>query len=279
MIRNLKALLLAAGLGTRLRPLTDVLPKSLMPINGHPLLGLWLARLRNAGVSDIVVNLHHHAALVRDYIERSPFAPFVTLAEEPQLLGTAGTLAHHRDHFAGASVLFAHGDNLSLFGVEEFAAAHQARPPAAAMTMMTFLTDAPRQCGIVRLDPQGTVIEFHEKSPDPPGNLANAAVYLVEPEVIDYARSLRRRVLDFSTEVLPHFVGRIHTFHNGLYHRDIGTLPGLVQAQFEYPVAGAMASEGPDALHGLLARDGGTLGRTLVRTVTAALDASARTPT
>jgi mannose-1-phosphate guanylyltransferase len=269
MATELKALLLAAGLGTRLRPLTDVLPKCLMPINGTPLLGLWLARLCGAGITDVVVNLHHHAALVRAYVERSPFAAFVTLAEEPQLLGTAGTLTRHREHFAGAPVLFAHADNLSLFEPQQFAAAHRARAVTAAMTMMTFRTDTPRDCGIVRLDPHGTVIEFHEKTFDPPGDLANAAVYIVEPEVIEYARS--RGASDFSTQVLPHFVGRIHTFHNSAYHRDIGTLAGLIRAQFEYPVACA-ASDRSDQWHGLLARHGGGLAHSFTRALAAALD-------
>jgi mannose-1-phosphate guanylyltransferase len=244
MARGLKALLLAAGPGTRLRPLTDLLPKCLMPINGEPLLGLWLSRLCNAGVSDIVINLHHHAGLVRDYVERSPFARFVTLAEEAELLGTGGTLARHREHFAGGPLLLAHADNLSLFAPERFLAAHQARPAATVMTMMTFRTDAPRQCGIVKLDPEGIVVEFHEKSSDPHGDLANAAVYIIEREVIDHAQSLGRTALDFSTEVLPHFMGRIHTFHNSEYHRDIGTVVDLIRAQFEFPVARAKAAEG-----------------------------------
>jgi mannose-1-phosphate guanylyltransferase len=274
MARDLKALLLAAGLGTRLRPLTDVLPKCLMPIDGRPLLGLWLEQLCDAGITDIVVNLHHHAALVRDYVGRSPFAPYVTLAEEPQLLGTAGTLIRNAVHFGSAPVLFAHADNLTLFSPQEFTAAHQSRPSGAAMTMMTFVTDAPRQCGIVKLSARGTVIEFHEKSPDSPGNLASAAVYIVEPDVIDYART--RGVSDFSTEVVPHFVGRIHTFHNSRYHRDIGTLLSLVRAQFEYPIACAMArSGGPDQWYGLMTGNHRALAGNFLSKITDAIEASA----
>jgi mannose-1-phosphate guanylyltransferase len=167
---------------------------------------------------------------VREYVERSPFARQVTLAEEPQLLGTAGTLIRNVGHFGAAPVLLAHADNLSVFSPRDFAAAHQSRPAGAAMTMMTFVTDAPQHCGIVKLDPRGTVVEFHEKSPNPPGNLASAAVYILEPEVIEFAQS--RHAKDFSTEVVPHFVGRIHTFHNDRYHRDIGTLASLLQAHF-----------------------------------------------
>ena len=276
MAQQLKALLLAAGLGTRLRPLTDVLPKCLMPINGRPLLGIWLERLCDAGISDIVVNLHHHSALVRDYAESSPFSHHVTLAEEPRLLGTAGTLVHNRDHFGGAEVLLAHADNLSLFDPQGFAAAHRSRPAGAAMTMMTFVTDAPQQCGIVKLDARGTVVEFHEKSRNPPGNLASAAVYIVEPEVIDYAR--QRGASDFSTEVVPHFIGRIHTFQNDRYHRDIGTVHSLVRAQFEYPVACATApSKCTDAWHGLLSRNQQTLAHDLLAKLTETLDAFAPT--
>src|SRR5882724_474692 len=99
MAAGFKALLAAAGTGSRLRPLTDVLPKCLMPINGRPLLGIWLDMLGKARFGDIIVNLHHHAGLVRDYVGRSPHAGAVTLADEAALLGTAGTLMRHRKRF------------------------------------------------------------------------------------------------------------------------------------------------------------------------------------
>src|SRR3954469_6131285 len=101
MAAGFKALLAAAGTGTRLRPLTDVLPKCLMPINGRPLLGIWLAMLSAAGASKIIVNLHHHAELVRDYVARSPYAHLVTLAHEETLFGTAGTVMQQRDLLSG----------------------------------------------------------------------------------------------------------------------------------------------------------------------------------
>src|SRR2546423_13907482 len=124
MAAGLKALLVAAGSGTRLRPLTDVLPKCLMPINGEPLLGIWLAMLSQAGVSEIVVNLHHHAGLVREYVARSPYARHVTLAHEDTLLGTAGTLMRQRDRLGGGTIFFAHADNLAAFDMARFLDAH-----------------------------------------------------------------------------------------------------------------------------------------------------------
>src|SRR3954464_14043394 len=115
MAAGFKALLAAAGTGTRLRPLTDVLPKCLMPINGRPLLGMWLDMLSAAGASKIIVNLHHHAELVRHYVARTPYAHFVTLTHEEALLGTAGTLMQQRDCLSGGTIFFAHADNLAAF--------------------------------------------------------------------------------------------------------------------------------------------------------------------
>ncbi|WP_322518091.1 nucleotidyltransferase family protein [Rhodopseudomonas palustris] len=232
-----KALLVAAGLGTRLHPLTQVLPKCLMPIAGRPLLGLWLAMLRDAGFSEIVVNLHHHADLVSEYIRRSPWAEHVILAHEKTLLGTGGTLLHHRARFAGGPTLFAHADNLSLFAPGDFLAAHRARPLDCAMTMMSFVTDHPQSCGILTLDADRRVLQMDEKPQQPKGDLANAAVYVIEPEVIDFIASLGKPVVDFSTEVLPVFMGRIFSFHNADYHRDIGTPASLALAQLDYPLA------------------------------------------
>jgi mannose-1-phosphate guanylyltransferase len=249
-----KALLLAAGIGARLRPLTNVLPKCLMPINGRPLLSYWLQILFDAGVDDIIVNLHHHANIVRQFVERGPHAQKIKLAFEEELLGTAGTLLHHKAYFNAGPVLVAHADNLSQFSFEKFKLAHDSRPSSAALTMMTFVTHAPEQCGVVELNRAGIVVRFHEKVRNPPTNLANAAVYIVEPEVTAFLETLGKKVIDFSTEVLPHFIGRIYTYHNDIYHRDIGTLASLLQAQIDYPFRAATNGLNPteQAWNGLL---------------------------
>lgn len=234
-----QALLVAAGLGSRLRPLTDVLPKCLVPIAGRPLLGLWLEQLGAGGIDDVLVNTHHHAALVAAFVSA---APGVTVSYEPTLLGTAGTLGLHAERFRHGPVLFAHADNLTLFDLDALSARHAARAPDIAMTMMTFETDVPERCGIVTLDATGRVTAFHEKKPHPPGRTANAAVYVLEPEVAWLAARLAREgATDFSTDVIPRLIGRIQTFHNAAYHRDIGTPASLCRAQFEFPLALARA--------------------------------------
>lgn len=267
---GLKALLVAAGTGSRLRPLTDVLPKCLMPIDGRPLLGIWLEVLRAAGVGDIVVNLHHHADLVREYVQRSPYSGAVTLAPEEILLGTAGTLMRHRERLSGGTFLFAHADNLSAFDFGRFLQAHRARPPGALMTMMTFTTDVPELCGIVELDEQGRIAAFHEKSTEPHGNIANAAVYLAEPEIFAAIDALGKPVTEFSTDVLMKILDRVHTFHNDVYHRDIGTLANLSRAQLDYVGVPNAAHIAGDPWYGMMTDNDGRLAREFAKAVDAA---------
>lgn len=233
----MRALLLAAGLGTRLRPLTDTVPKCLVEINGRKLIDHWVELLSNAGIKDILINLHYLPEKVQTYVSGCSYPVDITTVMEERLLLTAGTVLKNRAFFKQDPVMLIHADNLSLFDVRAFTDRFYKRASNIDITMMTFHTDIPQTCGIVELDGQGSVIAFHEKVKEPPGNLANAAVYILAPTVIDFMASLGKEVIDFSTEVLPHFMGRINTFHNNVYHRDIGNLESLMLAQTEYPLA------------------------------------------
>jgi mannose-1-phosphate guanylyltransferase len=226
----LKALLLAAGLGIRLRPVTNNIPKCLVLIQGRPLLAYWLRLLIEGGCHPLLVNMHYFADKVKDYIEASEYKGYVTTVYESELLGTAGTVLKNRSFFGSEPFMLIHADNLSQLNVREFISRHQARPAGCEITMMTYVTPTPETCGVVELDKNGVVQAFHEKEKDPPGNLANGAVYILEPSVIDFLESFKKTHIDFSTEVLPNYLGRIYTFHNNVYHRDIGTLESYNQA-------------------------------------------------
>lgn len=230
----MKALLLAAGLGTRLRPLTDTVPKCLVPVLGRPLLDYWLDLLFEAGIERALINCHWHANAVVAHIAASRWRSRVDLVHEPELLGTGGTVVANKAYFAGETCLVAHADNLTDFDVEGMIAAHLARPRHCAMTMLAFRTDAPRSCGILQLDRENVVQAFHEKVQNPPGNLANAAVYLFEREVIEAAVRVGRPFVDLSVDVIPGFVGRILAVETHGYHRDIGTPESLRLANQEF---------------------------------------------
>ena len=100
--------------------------------------------------------------------------------------------------------------------------------------MLGFRTDDPSSCGILELDDRGTVVAFHEKVDDPPGNLANGAVYVFEPEIIDAVAAIGQPMVDLSTEIIPQFISRIFCVETDGYHRDIGTPESLRRACAEF---------------------------------------------
>ena len=118
-------------------------------------------------MEDIIINLHHLPDLVKEYVSYCTYGDNVTFSYEETLLGTAGTLLKHMDHFAGSSMLFAHADNSTMFSVPLFRKAHRERPSNALMTMMSFTTEVPEQCGILELDADGIVVGFYEKEENP----------------------------------------------------------------------------------------------------------------
>jgi mannose-1-phosphate guanylyltransferase len=226
----MRAMLLAAGLGTRLRPLTDHIPKCLVPIHGQPLLAIWLEQLSQAGFGPFLVNTHYLAEQVNAFIEVSPYRDGIIVANESDLQGTAGTLIAYLDFFQGEDGMLIHADNYCLADFSAFKQAHMNRPSGCVMTMMTFRTDDPSSCGIVELDEQGIVVGFYEKITNPPGNLANGAVYILSVDLLARLGSDLQSLQDFSTEVLPQFLGRIFTYETSAVLLDIGTLENYKKA-------------------------------------------------
>ncbi len=129
--------------------------------------------------------------------------------------------------------MLAHADNLSICNWSNFIASHQNRHENVVITMMTFDSDKPETCGIVSVDEKSIVVEFHEKKINPPSNRANAAVYIIEPSVLDDLERMEKKEIDFSNDVIPRYMGRIEVYHNDIYHRDIGTLEAYSLAQVE----------------------------------------------
>jgi len=228
---QINALLLSAGLGTRLKPLTNNWPKCLMPIGDRALLEYWLQTLHINNIKKVLVNLHHLSPVVADFLHRPRFTYWVDSVYEAELLGTAKTLTNNLDFFKEKTTLLIHADNWCQCDFSAFINYHQyQRPQHCLITMMTFDTDTPETCGIVETDQQGVVVNYHEKVASPPGNRANGAVYLLQPEVLKWL-SEHPEISDFSTQVLPHYLNQIATWHNTNIHRDIGTLTSLCKAQ------------------------------------------------
>jgi mannose-1-phosphate guanylyltransferase len=230
----MRALLLAAGTGSRLRPLTNTTPKCLVPVHGRPLLDYWLDLVFESHIQRALVNTHWLADQVRAHVAASPWRSRVDLVHEDQLLGTGGTILANRDWFGGEAFLVAHADNLTDFNVARLVSAHCDRPAGCLMTMLAFRTDDPASCGILELDRQNRVTAFHEKVENPPGNLANGAVYVFEPDVIEDIARLGKSTVDLSTEIIPNYLGRILSVETDGYHRDIGSPESLQRAHSEF---------------------------------------------
>jgi mannose-1-phosphate guanylyltransferase len=224
------ALLLAAGFGTRLKPYTDHLPKCLMPIKGIPLLEIWLDQLLRIGIDRILVNTHYKSEDVIEFLNRPKYKNKITSTYEKELLGTAGTLRENYSFFKDTTTLLIHADNLCICDFDDFIHYHdQSRPSDTLITMMSFQTNIPESCGILELDKNGVVVKFHEKVKNPPGNLANAAIYLLEPEVIEWISIYKKN--DFSNEVIPHYLGKISSWENKNIMLDIGSPEQWKRAQ------------------------------------------------
>ena len=136
---EVRALLLAGGLGTRLQPLTDEWPKCLMPIGERPLLEYWLGTLHSAGINKVLINIHYHAETVQNFLDRSRFKNWIKYVYEPELLGTAGTLVANRSFFNNCTTLLIHADNWCQCDFIEFLNCHLSiHRNHYPITMMTF---------------------------------------------------------------------------------------------------------------------------------------------
>ncbi|MFI5104848.1 MAG: sugar phosphate nucleotidyltransferase [Terriglobales bacterium] len=130
----MKAFILAAGEGTRLRPLTDSVPKCLLPIQGVPLLEIWLKNCEAAGIGEVLVNAHAHPDAIREFVAKRKTGVKVRIAEEPQLLGSAGTLAENREFVAGEQAFFVlYGDVLTNLNLRPMLAFHEEKRVPATL--------------------------------------------------------------------------------------------------------------------------------------------------
>jgi mannose-1-phosphate guanylyltransferase len=214
-----RAILLAAGLGTRLRPLTDTTPKCLVPIKGKPLLDIWCESLLNVGVTRLLINLHYKSELVQQHISKSKFAKNVETIFEPQLLGTAGTLNANKQFFENQDGLLLHADNYCEADIKQLINAHMNRPAICDLTMLAFRTQTPHACGILEVDDRNILKQMYEKSHDDHGNLANAAFYVLSKKLIAELGN----ETDFSNEVIPKYFGRALVVETSETFIDIGT--------------------------------------------------------
>ena len=227
----MKAFLLAAGVGSRLRPITDTTPKCMLTVGGRPLLEIWLDAFDQAGVDEVLVNLHHLPDVVRSYLAGRTGRPRVRTTYEPELLGSAGTLAANRKWVAGEDFFLAcNADNLTDFDLRSLIKVQ--REYGATATLGVFRSPNPSAGGVVEADEGGTVTGFTEKPGNPVSDLVNAGLYAFRPSLL---AEIGQPPKDIGYDLLPGLVGRARVVLVDGYFRDIGTPDAYRLACEEWP--------------------------------------------
>lgn len=197
----MKAFVLAAGEGIRLRPLTQEIPKSMLAIRGRPLMEHILALLRRHGVTWVAINLHHQPETILDHFgEGSRFGLKICYSWEDSLLGSAGGVKK-MEAFLDETFFVVYGDLLTNLNLSRMLQFH--REKRAALTMALYRVEEPSRCGIVLLDGEGRIERFVEK-PRPEevfSDLANTGIYVVEPYVLRYIPP--NTFFDFGCDLFP----------------------------------------------------------------------------
>lgn len=200
--RPAKAFLLAGGLGTRLRPLTDATPKCLVPLGGRPMLHWWLLICERLGVREVLLNTHHLPDQVRAFVRSRPTPMKVTLFHEERLLGTAGTLAANRRFAEGERDFWIfYADTLIGADMSPMPALHRAR--GADLTLGVFRSPDPKSGGVVELAADGRVLSFEEKPARPKSDLVAAGAYLAGAKLLAALPPVEG---DLSRDVFPHLL-------------------------------------------------------------------------
>jgi mannose-1-phosphate guanylyltransferase len=227
-----KAFLLAAGIGSRLRPITDSIPKCMLVIDDRPLLDIWLDEFDRAGVTEVLVNLHHLPDVVAQHLAARTGPPAVRTSFEPELLGSAGTLLANRSWVEAEEMFLAcNADNLTDFDLRSLIDAHRQRQPVATLT--AFHSEQPSAGGVLEADVSGLLTGFAEKPAEPQSDLVNAGVYAFHPSVLDEIDAALPK--DIGYDLLPRLVGRAFVVPVPGYFRDVGTVDAYRRAKKEWP--------------------------------------------
>ena len=194
-------MVLAAGKGTRLRPLTDNCPKCLMPLADRPLIDWTLTWLRGAGVEGCVINLHYLPDMVREYVgDGAQYGLRAEYSFEAELLGTAGAVRKVADFFDEPFFVI-YSDNFSWWDLRKLKTVHGEN--GALATVAVHWREDVTQSGVVEMDRDGRIVGFVEKpSADVvTSHFVNAGFYYLEPGVLDYIPE--GEFCDFAYDVFP----------------------------------------------------------------------------
>ena len=244
-------MLLAAGLGTRLRPLTYEVPKPLVPVVGTPVMEHIVRLLARHGFDDVVCNLHYFPDQIeRRFGDGSEWRLRLVYSHEEELMGTAGGVRNVRDHFGGETFLIISGDALTDIDLTALWRAHREKGGIATLSLKR--VDDPSQIGVVIRGEDGRIQGFQEK-PDPAealSDLGNCGIYVMEPEIFDYFPD--RPFVDWALDVFPALLGQDVPFYGHEiteYWNDIGNIKEFRKGNLDSLTGEVRVEIDPDRLN------------------------------
>ena len=242
----MKAMVLAAGLGTRLRPITYSVPKPMVPVLNRPVMEHIIGLLRTHGFDQVIANLHWFPETITDYFgDGSGFGIELSYSPEDALLGTAGGVRNASAFFEGGFLVIS-GDALTDIDLSAMREFHESHDGVA--TLATRKVDDTSQFGVVITDDKGRIQGFQEK-PEPSealSDLANCGIYMFNPEIFDYFPDPGASILassddpegfaDWAMDVFPALLESGAAFYShevDAYWNDVGTIGELLQGCFD----------------------------------------------
>ncbi len=224
----MKAMILAAGFGTRLRPLTDKVPKPMVPIMNRPILEHTIHLLRSHGIHDITVNLHHLPEMIKGYFgDGKDFGVQLHWSHEPEILGTAGGIKKAQKFLEGEAFLVINSDVVVDIDLDKVISFHKAQ--GSALTLVVRAGDSPEQCDPIEVDANDRIVHMVGTSsmnmPDDTTRVLFTGIQVMEPEIFD--RIPENKFYGTTTDVFPGMLEdglpMFATWHTG-YWKDIGTI-------------------------------------------------------
>ncbi len=234
----MKAMVLAAGQGTRLRPITDSMPKALVPVAGRPMIEFGLLLLRHYGVRDIVINLHHFGALVENHLGNGRrFEVNISYSHEPELLDTGGGLLKAKEFLQDSTFIVINTDALIDVNLAEVLNYHRQQHAAATLVLRPD-ADADR-FGSIDIGADGRICRFLEhQSKEPPVGAARklmfTGVQILEPRIFDYMDGGGLKKFSTTRETYPRMLSAKEQLYGYCFEgfwQDLGTKERIEEAE------------------------------------------------
>jgi NDP-sugar pyrophosphorylase family protein len=232
----MKVLLLSAGLGTRLKPLTDEIPKVMVQIGGKPVLEHLIILCKKHGLTDLIINLHYKAEVISDYFQDgSHWGVHIDYSDESGgVLGGAGALKRASLLISHHEIMVINGDVLTNLNLTNFITYHHQKGGWGSITVHD--TDHPYDSDVVEFDQTGLISKiFRPNSKDAFKPISNSGIHLFKPEVLAYIPP--NRAYSLESELIPDLLAHhkpIYAYYSTDYAKDMGTPTRLEQVRLDY---------------------------------------------